>query len=439
MGKLFNIGGLSGGAIGFSGPEAVSKPNWSLPSGDKSLLRELAKQYVEIAANPINAERIRRVEEMHSLKPVRPPVLIDELPWNEMNWNGELTLRCESEEARILEEFFRRTLFRWKHFPVDMVVEDNLYLMKAYTNTGIGIGIDEDIRATDKDNDIVSHGYKDQLDTEARLEALKTPVIKAYPEIDAENVRLLCELFDGILTVKLRGYFVSFSTWDSLAMYRGVTPCLNDIIDRPEFIHKTVAKFTELDIAAFDQMLAQGLLDWNIETLHCTPAHTSELPAKDYTGTVRYQDMWYRGMAQPLSMVSPAMREEFEFDYIRPFMSQFGLVYYGCCESLDNCMDILKTFPNMRKIGCSPWAKVRRMAEESGGRFVIARKPNPATVAVGLDEDALRREISETVDVCMANNCPYEFVLKDVSTVGKNPENIFNWARIVTDILDTYY
>lgn len=439
MGKLFSVGGLSGGAIGFSGPEEVLKPDWNLPSGDKLLLRELAKQYGEIAADPVNAERIRRGKDMHSLKPVRPLVLIDELPWNEMNWNGELTPRCESEEGRILEEFFRRTIFRWKHFQVDMVVEDALYLMKAYTNTGIGIGIDEDVLVMDKDNDVVSHGYKDQLDTEAKVDALKTPVIKAYPEIDEENAAALRELFDGILDVRLRGHFVRLSTWDSLSMYRGVTPCLEDIVERPEFIHKTLAKFTELGVAAFDQMLEQGLLDWNIETLHCTPTHTSELPAKDYTGKVRYKDLWYRGMAQCLSMVSPAMRKEFEFDYIRPFMSQFGLVYYGCCEPMDNCMDILKTFPNMRKIGCSPWADVRRMAEECGGNYVVARKPNPAAVAVSIDEDVLRREISETVDVCMANKCPYEFVLKDVSTVGKNPENVFNWARIVTNILDTYY
>ena len=67
---------------------------------DKSIIRELANQVRDLAALDINRKRIERIKDMHSLKPVRPPVWIDELPWHEMDINGELQLRCKSEEAR---------------------------------------------------------------------------------------------------------------------------------------------------------------------------------------------------------------------------------------------------------------------------------------------------------------------------------------------------
>jgi hypothetical protein len=138
-------------------------------------------------------------------------------------------------------------------------------------------------------------------------------------------------------------------------------------------------------------------------------------------------------------LVSPAMRDEFDLYYIRPFLDRGGLVYYGCCEPLDKSMPYLKQIPNMRKIGATPWVNLKELAEQTGGDYVFARKPNPAAVAIDLDEDALRREISETVELCLANKCPYEFVLKDVSTVGRKPENLINWVKVTGSTLDRYY
>ena len=86
-------------------------------------------------------------------------------------------------------------------------------------------------------------------------------------------------------------------------------------------------------------------------------------------------------------------------------------MYYGCCEPLDRKIDIVRKLPNLRKISITPWADVKRAAEQMGPDFVMARKPNPAMVAVPeLDEDALRADIAETLDVCRANGvrpaCP---------------------------------
>ena len=144
-------------------------------------------------------------------------------------------------------------------------------------------------------------------------------------------------------------------------------------------------------------------------------------------------------MAQSFGVVSPAMFEEFEIDHIKPIAERFGYTYYGCCEPLDNKIDVIKKISNLRKIGCSPWANVEKCAEQIGGNYVLARKPNPAYVALQTDPDVIRRETEETVKAAIKYGCPCEFVLKDISTVSHKPENLILWAKTVSDVLDEYY
>jgi hypothetical protein len=93
----------------------------------------------------------------------------------------------------------------------------------------------------------------------------------------------------------------------------------------------------------------------------------------------------------------------------------------------------------MRKIGVSPWANVRSCAEQIGGSYVFARKPNPANVARNFNREVVEKEIAETIEVCLENKCPYEFVLKDISTVNNDPQNLINWTKTVADTIDRYY
>jgi hypothetical protein len=212
------------------------------------------------------------------------------------------------------------------------------------------------------------------------------------------------------------------------------------MMDRPEFVHKTIAKFTEIGLARYAQMEAQELLDFNISALHCTPPYCDELPAKDWDGgKVRLKDIWFRGMAQPFSSASPEMQDEFDLQYMRRLMDKCGLSYYGCCEPLDRFIPYLKKVPNMRKIGVSPWANVRSSAEQIGGAYVYARKPNPANVARNFNKETVEKEIAETIEACMENKCPYEFVLKDISTVDGNPQNLIAWVNTVKETIDRYY
>ena len=59
---------------------------------DREILRELAKQYTEIAFSEENFNNIKRHKGCNDLKQLKPIVLMDELPWQELNADNVLTL-----------------------------------------------------------------------------------------------------------------------------------------------------------------------------------------------------------------------------------------------------------------------------------------------------------------------------------------------------------
>lgn len=174
-----------------------------------------------------------------------------------------------------------------------------------------------------------------------------------------------------------------------------------------------------------------GLFELNSYSLHCTASLCSDL-GKDFDGgKVLRKHIWGRSMAQIFASVGKQMHQEFDIQYMKKLMEPFGLVYYGCCEPLDKKIDIVSQIPHLRKIGVSPWADVDIAAEAIGSRYVVANKPNPAAVAVTLDEDALRKEIGRTLKAVKRNGCSCDIVLKDISTVSGKLENLVRWEQIV--------
>jgi len=407
---------------------------------EKQTLRELAKQYAEIAQSEAQTSRVKRMQACNDLKIARPPVLIDELPWHEMDIGGELQNRTSDPFARNMETYFRRHIFRWKHFRCDAFAENVFPVGKSFSSTGNGLQTQEEQLATDAKNNIVSHKYIDCLADEAALEKMRLSKITAHPEKDAENVAAAEDILDGILPVELRGVGIYYAPWDTIPMLHGVDNTLLDLFDRPDFIHKIIAKFTEEGENVLRQQEALGLLDPRSPSLHCTPSYVSGVPAEDYSGgNYRMKDMWFRSMAQLFGAVSPEMHWEFDLQYSLPLMEKCAYTYYGCCEPLDSKIDMLKKIPNLRKIGVSPWADVEKCAEQIGGDYVLSRKPNPAYVAAKADRDVIIAETARTAEAALRYGCPCEFVLKDISTVGYNPQNLVVWADAVSETLDRYY
>ena len=423
-------------------------------------MRELGSRIAEISALPAQQETTAQWRALNGLRPVRPMVVVDELPWHELAEDPDLTLRCVDPFCRGFESQFRRTLYSWKHARGDMVVEPEVIVPKVIRTDGVGIAMLEEIATLDPRNEVVAHRYIDQLSTEEQVQKIRVPTIRFDREATARVEEKARELFDGVLPVRLQGWVPGnsqwpglesqpetrplvhdwpeeiliggFNLWDVISVWRGVDSILLDLIDRPDHTHAIMSRLTNAYLAMLDDLEAQGLLGYGQATIHYTPAYTDELPHPGFDpARPRTEDLWTMGMAQILTSVSPAMFREFEVEYAIQWYSRFGLGYYGCCEVLDDRIDIIRTIPHVRKISMSPWADVERGAENIGRDFVFSRKPNPALLAShSWEPEAVEKDLKATIDACRRNGTPLELILKDVSTIRYDARRLSEWADI---------
>jgi len=131
---------------------------------------------------------------------------------------------------------------------------------------------------------------------------------------------------------------------------------------------------------------------------------------------------------------------EFMFAYQKPILERYAVTSYGCCEDLTNKINILKTLKNLRRIAVSPFADLRKCAEQIGDDYVLSWRPNPSDmVSHGVDENYVRKYIHSGIDIMKQNGCIYDITLKDVETVSADPSAIINWTRIVRDEINRAY
>lgn len=336
-----------------------------------------------------------------------------------------------------MEQKLRENLYRWNHFPCDMVVENRVDIPYSVHNLNYGIHIIEDIVKTDEDNDIVSHKYKDQLQNYEELNALKKDELWVDRELDARHLEMANEIFDGVLPVRMAGVEIHSGVWDRIAQMRPAENILWDLVDEPEFIADTVRKMVDITMDTVDQCENLGILDPDMSYIHCTGAYTEDLPREGIAeGRITSKNVWSLGMSQIFSTVSPKMHEEFEIDLVRPLYERFGLMYYGCCEPLENKIEIIRKIKNVRKISISPWAKAEIAAPQMANDYVMSLKSNPAFLAGNFEEEQIRRQIQNAKDACRESGTPLEIILKDVSTVSHHLEHLDRWAKLAMEMAE---
>jgi hypothetical protein len=386
-----------------------------IPAADKTILRDLGKQIAEIAALPIQKVRAENHARINNLQRAKPTILIYQEPWNEMEVDGELQLRCEDGFCRGIEVGLRRTLYSWRHMPGDMVVSPIISQPLCIQDTGFGLMEDVDIARTDETSDVVSRHFHIQIKDEADAEKIRFPEVSHDEAETQRQFELRQEIFDGVLpvrTAKTGGFW--FAPWDELVRWTGVTEVLMDMVLRPGYVNALMDRFVSAWLHRLDQYEAQGLLS----------APTSEL--------------WGVGAAQIFSDVSPAMHVEFALRHEARWFARWGRNYYGCCEPLDRKVDILREhLPNLKKISMSPWVNFDRAVEAMRDEFIFAWKPNPAVLAAETwDPEYVRRDMEEKL--AKAKDCIVEIHMKDISTVRYQPQRLWDWARIAAEVTEQY-
>jgi hypothetical protein len=285
-------------------------------------------------------------------------------------------------------------------------------------------------------------------------------------EATRANLDLAREVFEPYLEVRLnhKWWWTLGMTW-TLVNLRGLDQLMYDMYDEPESVHQVMSILRDGTMARLDFLEKNGLLSSNTGNNYVGSGgfgFTDQLPGPSFpnksseqagnhssgladkavqlkgTSSLRVdkpvllKDMWGFAESQETIGVSPEMFAEFVFPYQLPLLERFGLNCYGCCEPVDARWKYLKSIPNLRRVSVSAWADVDVMAEALGNRYVLSSKPNPAYLAIPeMDEAYIRTSLRDFIRRTRDNRV--EIIMKDNNTLGKNPNNAFNWCRIAKE------
>ncbi len=407
---------------------------------DVAVLRELARQVAEIAANPVQEERRSLWRDHNSLVRTRPLVLCTGLFfWHELGLYE--SLRCQDKLLRRFEEQFRLTVYK-DRLGDDTVVEPYVTVPRVLTapkDDACRWG--PPIRFSDKTEPGGSAAFMPCVNAEADLETLVAWPHSIVEAATARDLARVQEAIGDILTVVpsraplYSGWKADIST--DLARLRGLEQIMWDMTDRPAWLHRLCAFLRDGVLRQHQQ--AQYAGDWRLyDGGNQAMTYSRELPdPKPDSGPVGRDRMWFFMAAQEMAQVSPAMHEEFILQYQLPIISQFGLSAYGCCEDLTHKIEMLRKIPNLRRIAATPWANVRKCAEQVGTDYVLSWRPSPAEmICNGWNPDRVKRVIRQGLED--SRGCHVDITLKDVQTIAGNFDHLIEWVRIVRAIADEY-
>ncbi len=408
-----------------------------LSKKDVHALCRLAGELAEIAALSVHEEKARLWRKLNDLESERPMVWINEIPWHEMDVDGELTLVAEHPWARDQERELRRTLYQWRHMPGDMVVSPFLACPLAVHSTDFGIIEDVDLVRTDAASDVVSRHFKIQIRDFADLEKIHMPAVTHNEAATHFRCEAMRRVYEGVLPVRKMGQtHIWYTPWDYLIRWWGIEEAMIDLVERPELVHAGVERMVDAWMTELDQFEALNVLSLDCNNTRIGSGgygYTGQLPGGAFDPVrVRSGNMWGCANAQIFSEVSPQMHWEFALKHDLRWLSRWGLTYYGCCEPLDRKIDILRRIPNLRKISVSPWCNTANVVAKIGRDYVISRKPSPAILAEDhWRPEQARQDLREFLDA--ARGCHVELIMKDVSTVRRQPQRLWEWARIAME------
>ena len=402
-----------------------------MAEADRSVLTALAEKVAAIAASSRMTEVRELWRKLNGLERTRPVVFCDpENGWNEII--TEAQMRCTGKLARRCEMDLRKEIFWGEEMGDDKPVEP--YFDVPYTASPDDWGAAAVYHQTKRLGSYVWDSPIKDYGTD--LKKLHSPQFEIDWETTNGCVEIAKDVFEGILNVRLKGiwWWSLGLTWTAVTL-RGINQMLYDFVDHPDGLKELLSVISKGQMDRLDYLEANKLLSLNSDATYVGSGgygFTDELPGEDFDGRVRCADMWGFTESQETVHVSPEMYEEFIFPYEKPIMDRFGLTCYGCCEPLHPRWHVVKRHHNLRRVSCSPWADLEKMARNLEDKYVFSLKPNPAAIATPeIDEESIRRELREAFQ--LTKGCAVEVIMKDNHTIGNNPQNVVRWCRIAQE------
>ncbi|MHB0874595.1 MAG: uroporphyrinogen decarboxylase/cobalamine-independent methonine synthase family protein [Anaerolineae bacterium] len=248
------------------------------------------------------------------------------------------------------------------------------------------------------------------------------------------------EALEGTLPLRLRrvrrGNFISLGNTASYLF--GLDQLLYLMMERPQWVHRMMAFLRDAHIRYFQNAERDGLLSRNDDTrFNFLPRYVKDLPQSDFDGThVRLKDLWAEPENQEFTVVSPAMCQEFVYQYQNPVQGLFGLNAFGCCESHHGKWHLLRQMPNLRMVSVSPWCSLEEAVREMGDRYALNWRVNPTNIITAMDPAQMREEVEEGLRV--AGHTCINVVYQDIETLAGRPDHLYTWSQVTKEVAARY-
>lgn len=406
---------------------------------ERDVLRSLAGRLREIAELPEMEDRRRRWYAHNALQPERPMVIcFPEGAWTELLPEDDPAIRCEDPRLRRWEYGLRRAIYWWEHIRDDNTIEP-YFDLNWHINTG-DYGVSETkTQGANRGSYVWDPPIKDLERDIEKLQFRSPSVDRAATEADITDAQ---DMFGDLLPPRIHGNFwwTMGLTWQAIR-FIGLEQLMLAMYDQPEALHRLMAWLRDEHLHFIRRLETEGVLSLNNTNGYTGSggvAYTRELPQPDWNegAPVRLRDLWGFAESQETVGVSPQMFGEFIFPYQLPLLEQFGLNCYGCCEAVHERWEYVKRTPHLRRISVAPWCDQSVMAAQLGRNYIFSRKPNPAMICVSFDENRIREDIRQTVNV--AGEGILEIIMKDTHTVENKPERITRWVQIALEEVQHY-
>ena len=406
---------------------------------DRQIVRDLAKRVAEVADLPIQAERISNWIALNNLKPVRPMVSLHaQGGWVELV--QDLKLTCESDEFRGIEHGLLGTLRRHELYRDDTPITKNWGVGWNIGNTGYGL--QETYTRTEARG--VFH-WDPPIKELSDIKKLHPAELSVDRESSRKNLEYNQDLFGDIMNVYRSGVtFCRCGLTRKLIMLRGLDTMMMDMYDNPQFMHDLMAflrdeQMKELTFYENENLLSLGNTEDSVGgsgghvTLDWIPN------ADDYDPNyVKLKNMTCWGESQESVGVGPKQFDEFILAHQLPVLNRFGLVDYGCCETLDNKFDLLiEKIPHMRWTAVVPWGSTKIAAQKLKNNYVYVYKTQPSRICQpDPDWDGAEKEIRDMLTD--ARNCCPSIIMKDTTTFCNEPERVTRWTEMARSVAEEF-
>lgn len=420
-----------------------------IENNDILRIRELAKQWMEVATSPEMQEKKLAWKASRDLKSVRPVIKCDAYLLDD--YVLESDLHCVDPELRSVERMMLGKLRQNREVGDDLVLGDVFRIPWKVEGSGYGLDVTEQ-RTNESGN--YAYSYDNPIHEVKDIATLHKQTYSVDRKATDDFRQKMEYVLDGIIPVRVgnmdyvfKGFGFNVMTgcnWCNplvqLFKYLGYERLLIWLIDEPDAVHELMGFFTQDILDYYHFAESEGLLDYNTDGEFAgsvSYGFCSSLPQPDEKpGPAKLKDLWGWCEAQESVVISPVLYEKFVAPYLGKIAKEFGLIHYGCCERHDDRYEsIVKAIPNVRAFTTTyKWNNIRALHNQCKGKQVIVCKPSPENICNTFPMwEAYEKEIRDLKSITDGRNL--EILIGDIMTVygdwNRFPEAVHRFKKIM--------